>query len=69
MYFYKLCPFLVSHILIITYIKQSQFNAVLLHKKYICTEMSDILQDMKYLKVKLHKSQDTDTWQFSYWPR
>ncbi len=25
------------------------------------TEMSDSLQDIKYLKVKLHKSEDTDT--------
>ncbi len=32
----------------------------------IYPEMSDILQFIKYLKVKLHKSQGIYNWQFSY---
>ncbi len=30
--------------------------------------MSDILQCINYLRMKLHKSQGTETSQFSYWP-
>ncbi len=59
MHFYKLlCPFLISHIILI--IKEIH-KTIKIYISDIYNEMSDILQCIKYLRVKLHKSQGTDT--------
>ncbi len=59
------CPFLISHIvLIITEI----YKTIKIYISDIYKEMSDILQCINYLRMKLHKSQGTETSQFSYWP-
>ncbi len=57
MHFYKLLYlFLISYIILIIIEIYKTF------KIYIYTEMSDIVQDIKYLRVKLHISPGTDTW-------
>ncbi len=59
MHFHKLlCPFLISHIiLIITEI----YKTIKIYISDIYNGMSDILQCIKYLTVRLHKSQGTET--------
>ncbi len=58
MHFHKLlCPFLISHIiLIITVI----YKTIKIYISDIYNEMSDNLQCIKYLRVRLHKSQGTE---------